>query len=273
VTLECAGNGRAFFEPPVAGVQWEKGAVGTARWTGVPLADLLRSAGVKPTARYVWLDGGDTGVGRAPDFVRSVPMAKAMHDDTLLAFEMNGEALPAPHGFPLRAIVPGWEGAYSVKWLTHIRVSNEDHPGAFVQAGYRYPRQPVAPGTLVSAAETVPLTDLAVKSLITSPAPDVSVGAAVSIGGFAWSGETEIQRVDVSTDNGRTWEPARLGRDRAAYAWRQFEYAWRPAGPGSHVLMSRATDARGRTQPVIADWNPAGYLWNAIDRVRVNVSR
>ncbi|MBI4888784.1 MAG: sulfite oxidase [Acidobacteria bacterium] len=274
VTMECAGNGRAFFDPPVAGVQWEKGAIGTAAWTGVRLADLLNRAGVRPSARYVWLDGADRGLGRAPDFVRSLPVEKAMHRDTLLVYEMNGEPLPASHGFPLRAIVPGWEGAYSVKWLTHLQVSARDHDGPFVQAGYRYPRRPVAPGSAVPAAETVPLRDLPVKSLITMPASNavISRGVPVRIAGFAWAGEAGIRRVDVSTDNGRTWAAARLGPDEARYAWRAFEYVWRPGGGGSYLVLSRATDTRGLTQPIVPDWNPAGYVWNAIDQIRVNVA-
>lgn len=274
VTMECAGNGRSFHDPPVAGVQWEKGAVGTARWTGVPLVEVLAKAGIKPSAKYVWFDGADTGVGTAPDFIRSLPIEKAVHQDTLLAYEMNGERLPTPHGFPLRAIVPGWEGAYSVKWLTHITVSDRNHDGAFVQAAYRLPRWPVSPGTLVSAADTVPVTELSVKSIVTEPAADsvIRSGGSVTIAGFAWSGDAQIRRVDLSTDNGRTWSSARLGRDQARYAWRRFEFVWRPMEPGSHVVLSRATDARGRVQPVKAEWNPGGYLWNAIDQVRVNVS-
>jgi DMSO/TMAO reductase YedYZ molybdopterin-dependent catalytic subunit len=273
-TLECAGNGRAFFDPPVAGVQWQKGAVGTARWTGVRLRDLLRTAGLKPAARHLWLDGADRGVGRAPDFVRNLPIDKALDPDTLLAYEMNGEVLPEPHGFPLRAIVPGWEGAYSVKWLTHLRVSDREHDGAFVQGGYRYPRRPVAPGAIVSAAEMEPLKGMIVKSVMASPAAVASMAAgAIRVAGFAWAGEDEIAGVDVSTDGGRTWQPARLGADRARWAWRQFEHAWRPATPGSYVVMSRARDARGRMQPIVPDWNPSGYLWNAIDRVRVDVQQ
>ncbi|MGH9253650.1 MAG: sulfite oxidase [Vicinamibacterales bacterium] len=274
VTLECAGNGRAFFDPPVAGVQWEKGAVGTAAWTGVRLADLLSRAGVKSSARYVWLDGADLGIGRAPDFIRSLPIDKALHRDTLLAYQMNGETLPVPHGFPLRAVVPAWEGAYSVKWLTHIQVSAGDHDGPFVQSGYRYPRRPVAPGSTVPPEEMVPLRDLPVKSLITTPATNAVVpgGAPVRISGFAWAGEADIRRVDVSTDNGRTWAPARLGRDRSRHAWRQFEYLWRPSEGGSYLVLSRATDSRGLTQPIVPNWNPAGYVWNAIDQVRLNVA-
>lgn len=273
VTLECAGNGRGYYDPPVAGVQWGKGAVGTARWTGVALADVVSGAGIKPAAKFLWLDGADTGLGRAPDFVRSLPLDKAIHGEALLAYAMNGERLSPAHGFPLRVIVPGWEGAYSVKWLNHITASDHDHTGAFVSASYRVPRWPVPPGTVVSAADTVPIRGLMVKSIISSPDGETVVpqGRAVSISGFAWSGETDIHRVDVSADSGRTWAAARLGPDRARYAWRQFEFIWTPKEPGSRVLLSRATDVQGRTQPIAPDWNPGGYLWDAVDRVRVDV--
>lgn len=273
ITLECAGNGRAFFDPPVAGVQWEKGAVGTARWSGVRLADLLWKAGVRSSARYVWLDGADRGIGRAPDFIRNVPIDRAMHPETLLAYEMNGQPLPVAHGFPLRAIVPGWEGAYSVKWLTHLQVSAREHDGPFVQSAYRYPRRPVPPGTLVAPADTMPVGALTVKALITVPAANsvVSLGP-VMIAGFAWAGENEIRQVDISTDGGRRWARARLGSERAPFAWRQFEYTWQPEAPGSYVVLSRAMDAHGGVQPIVPDWNPSGYLWNAIDQVRFNVA-
>jgi DMSO/TMAO reductase YedYZ molybdopterin-dependent catalytic subunit len=272
VTLECAGNGRAFFDPPVAGVQWEKGAVGTARWEGVRLADVLRAAGVRSSARYVWLDGADVGIGRAPDFIRSVPIEKAMDPATLLAFRMNGEPLPVPHGFPLRAVVPGWEGAYSIKWLTHVRVSAQNHDGPFVQTGYRRPIYPVPPGTAVPAAQTVPVQELPVKSLITSLVHNAPVPLQpLRVAGFAWAGDADIERVDVSTDGGRTWTRARLGGDRAPYAWREFAHTWTPPQPGSFLVLSRATDTRGRTQPIVPDWNPSGYLWNAVDQVRVNI--
>jgi sulfite oxidase len=272
VTLECAGNGRAFFEPPVAGVQWQKGAVGNARWTGVRLADVLKRAGTKASAKFVWLNGGDKPLGTMADFVRQVPIEKALDRDTILAYEMNGQALPATNGFPLRAIVPGWEAAYSMKWLTDIEVRDHEQNGFWVQTAYRYPRMRVVPGATVDPKDMAPLGGLLVKSIITSPAEGSTVGRGeIPVAGFAWAGESNITRVDVSVDNGSTWTAATLGRDRARYAWRQFRYVWRADTPGSVVVLARAFDDRGRAQPIVAQWNPSGYLWNAVERVRVNV--
>jgi sulfite oxidase len=272
VTLECAGNGRAFYDPPVAGIQWERGAVGTARWTGVRLADLLKRAGVKQSARYVMLDGADKPMGTMPDFVRNVPLEKAMHADTILAHEMNGEPLPMLHGFPLRAIVPGWEGAYAVKWLTHIQLIDSEHDGFFVKTAYRYPGKRIAPGAAVDPKDMAPLTGLLVKSIINAPLEGATVKAGnVRITGFAWAGEANISKVVISVDNGTTWQPARLGKDRERYAWQEFEHEVRITESGSYLILSKATDDQGREQPVSPMWNPSGYLWNAIDRVRINV--
>jgi DMSO/TMAO reductase YedYZ molybdopterin-dependent catalytic subunit len=272
-TLECAGNGRAFFDPPVAGVQWQKGAVGNARWTGVRLADVLKRAGLRKSASHIWLDGADRPMGSVPDFVRQLPSEKALHPDTILAYEMNGEPLPIAHGSPLRAIVPGWEAAYSVKWLTNLRVSDREHDGFFVQTAYRYPRMRVAPGAAVDAKDMAPLAGLVVKSMITAPSPGSTFKpGSIPVSGFAWAGEANVVRVDISVDSGSTWSAATLGRDQAPYAWRQFHYPWRADQPGSYLVLSRAVDDRGRVQPVDAHWNPSGYLWNAVDRVRVNVA-
>lgn len=271
-TLECAGNGRAFFDPPVAGVQWQRGAVGNARWTGVRLADLLGRAGVRPSGQFVLLDGADRPIGNVPDFTRTLPIAKAMHRDTLLALEMNGVPLPVSHGFPLRAVVPGWEGAYWVKWLSAVTVLNAQHDGFFVQTAYRYPRRAVTPGSVVPASDMEPLTGMTVKSLIVSPEPGASVPAGrLRIAGYAWTGEAEIARVEVSTDGGASWQRTSLGRDREPYAWRAFEYEWRDARTGTYTVIARATDSRGRTQRDAPQWNPSGYLWNAPDRVTVTV--
>lgn len=273
MTLECAGNGRAFFDPPVAGIQWGKGAVGTARWTGVRMADLLKRAGARDAGRFVVMNGGDRPVGTMPDFVRQVPMAKALDPDTLVAYEMNGQPIPPVHGFPLRAIVPGWEGAYAVKWLTHLQVSERESDSFWVATGYRFPVRRVAPGAAVDAKDMAPLTGLAVKSLITTPLDGAKVArGTIAVGGFAWAGEHDVAKVDVSVDQGVTWQPARLTGEQARYTWRRFEYAFDATRPESYLIMSRATDSRGQTQPAVPHWNPSGYLWNVPDSVRVEVA-
>jgi DMSO/TMAO reductase YedYZ molybdopterin-dependent catalytic subunit len=271
-TLECAGNGRSFFEPPVAGVQWEKGAVGTARFTGVRMSEVLKKAGVKTSAVNVEMHAADRPPGTMPAFVRQVPMAKAMHADTILAWDMNGQPIPQVHGAPLRAIVPGWEGAYSVKWVNQLNLIAKDSDSFWVATGYRYPNRRVAPGAAVDAKDMEPLKGLAVKSLITTPANGASMAAGkIAVAGFAWAGENEIAKVDVSIDNGATWQAARLTGEKAPFTWRRFEADVTAMKPQSYLILSRATDAKGNMQPAVAQWNPSGYLWNQYDSVRVEV--
>lgn len=271
-TLECAGNGRAFFDPPVAGIQWTKGAVGTARWTGVRMADVLKRAGVKPTGRFILMNGADRPLGAMPDYVRQVPVEKALHPDTILAYDMNGLPILPIHGYPLRAIIPGWEGAYAVKWLTSLRVVDREFDGFWVATAYRYPVKRVAPGVAVDPKDMAPLTGLVVKSLLTRPLDGSTVALGkIEITGFAWAGETDIARVDVSTDHGASWQQARLVGEKAKYAWRRFEYTFEASRPESYVILSRATDVNGRAQPMVPPWNPSGYLWNAPDSVRIEV--
>ena len=273
VTLECSGNGRAFADPPVAGLQWEKGAVGTARWTGIPLRDVLMKAQVQPNAKHVILNGADMPIRAVPDFVRSIPIEKAMHPDTILAYRMNGAALPVLHGFPLRLIVPGWEAAASTKWIVDIQISEAEASGFFMQTAYRIPNRPIAPGTLVDPKDTIPYTALSVKSIFTSPLDGamVPMGSSIQLRGFAWAGEADITQVDVSTDAGSTWNIAVLDNDKARYSWRRFRYLWKPPAAKSFVVMSRATDSQGRTQPMVASWNPSGYLYNVADKIQINV--
>jgi DMSO/TMAO reductase YedYZ molybdopterin-dependent catalytic subunit len=272
VTLECAGNGRAFFDPPVAGLQWKKGAVGTARWTGARVADILARAKARSTGRFVFMQGADRPLGTMPAFVRQMPMNKAQHADTIVAYEMNGQPVPPVHGFPLRAIVPGWEGAYSMKWLTSLRVSAADSDSFWVATAYRYPVRRVAPGAAVDAKDMAPLTGLVVKSLITTPADGATLAAGpVTVGGFAWAGEVDIARVDISTDHGVTWQAARLVGEQQRYAWRRFEHSFDAKRPETYLILSRATDANGAMQPAVSHWNPSGYLWNQYDSVRINV--
>jgi sulfite oxidase len=272
VSLECAGNGRAFFEPTMPGIQWERGAVGNARWTGVRLADLLTRAGVRDSARNVAMHGADRPLGTMPPFVRQVPMPKAMHADTIVAYEMNGQPLPLAHGFPFRMVVPGWEGAYAVKWLARLQVIDTDFDGFWVATAYRYPTRPVAPGAAVAPADMAPVQGLVVKSVITRPLDGaIFAPGRVQVAGHAWAGERDIARVDVSTDRGVTWQPARLVGERARYSWRRFEFEYETTTAGSHVVLSRATDSEGETQPMVPAWNPSGYLWNVADQVRFEV--
>jgi sulfite oxidase len=273
VTLECSGNGRVYSDPPVPGLQWEKGAVGTARWTGISLRDVLSNAGVKATAKHIIMNGMDEPAGSAPDFVRSIPIEKAMHPNTMLAYKMNGEDIPVEHGFPLRLIVPGWEAAASTKWIANIRVSETEADGFFFKTAYRIPNRTVAPGTAVDPNDMVPYTALDVKSIFTYPREGTTVrtGSSIELRGFAWAGEADIRAVDVSTDFGRTWTAASLDPEKARYTWRRFRYTWKPNRRGSFVAMSRATDSQGRMQPFVPSWNPAGYLYNVVDRVRINV--
>ena len=271
-TLECAGNGRAFQDPKVPGIQWQRGAVGNARFVGPRLADLLQRAGVKPTGKHVMFRGLDEVPGNVPPFVRSIPIEKASDPATLIATHMNGAPLTQHHGFPARALVPGWVGAASCKWLTEIQVLENEFAGNFMKPGYRYPNQPVAPGTAVNPDDTHPLTALTVKSLIAGPTDGskCKIGL-VHINGAAWAGEAEIVKVEVSTDAGATWNSAQLGKEHEHYAWRLWSYPWKPSKSDHYAILSRATDDQGRTQPDTAAWNPSGYLYNAIDQVNVYV--
>ena len=271
-TLECAGNGRAFQQPHVPGIQWQKGGVGTAKFTGARLRDVLQSAGVKPTGRHVIFRGLDEVPGKVPPFVRSIPIEKATDEDTLIATHMNGLPLTKHHGFPARALVPGWIGAASCKWLTEITVAEKEFDGNFMKPGYRYPNHPLKPGDPLNIDDSHVLSSLNVKSIITSPSDGSGVQSRViHIRGAAWAGEAEIVKVEVSTDSGATWQPAQLGHEHARYAWRLWSYRWKAPKSGAYTVWSRATDSKGRTQPETPEWNPSGYLYNAIDQVKVNV--
>lgn len=274
--LQCSGNGRAFYRPRVPGVQWERGAVGNATWTGVRLADVLKRAGVKPSAKHLQMQGADRPVSmQVPLFIRSIPIEKALHPDTLLAYRMNGEPLPPLHGAPLRVITPGWMADACLKWLTTITVSAEEAKGFYMEMAYRYPVRPVEPGTAVSPREMKPVEAMVVKSLIVEPVQGAIVGRSpVMISGVAWTGEDRrIARVEVSTDDGSTWQPAKLIGDDLPYAWRKWQLAWQPKATGPAAILCRATDDHGRTQPPASPWNPSGFLWNGVDRVQIDVRR
>ena len=277
--LECAGNGRGFYEPSMPGLQWGHGAVGNGRWRGVRLADVLKRAGLKASPKEVLFNGADTPLGTMPDFQRSIPIAKALHPATLLAYEMNGEMLPMEHGFPLRLVVPGWAGDSWIKWVTSISVLDREHDGFWMARAYRHPGRAVQPGTAVPPEQMHPVTSLRVKSLIMEPRDGQAVtqftrvGEPLTIRGAAWSGDAGPgARVDVSVDGGRSWTGAALPRDqRTDFGWRLWSYRWTPRREGEYTVLVRARDAAGITQPLEQEWNPSGYLWNVVPRVTVRV--
>jgi DMSO/TMAO reductase YedYZ molybdopterin-dependent catalytic subunit len=273
-TLECSGNGRAFFRPQVPGIQWSRGAVGNAEWSGPRVSDVLALAGADTAAPFLEIDGADTGVGGTPDFIRSMAMKKAMDLSTVLALRMNGQPIPDIHGFPARLIVPGWCGASFVKWVTRLSPAAARHNGFFMNPAYRFPKTAVAPGGAANAADLEPIEGMPVKSTITAPEDQaaLALGSQV-IRGFAWAGEEAIERVEVSTDGGSRWSDAELSPQKLRFAWRLFQLRWQPANPGYYTILSRATDSAGRVQPVVPLWNPSGYLYNAIDRVGVKVEK
>ena len=271
-TLECAGNGRSLQRPQVPGVQWGKGAVSTARFSGPRLRDVLQRAGIKSTGKHVMFRGLDEIPGKVPPFIRSIPIEKALDADTLVATHMNGAALTKHHGFPARALVPGWIGAASCKWLTEIKILDAEFVGNFMSPAYRFPNQPGKPGEAIKPEDTHPLTALSVKSVISGPLDGASLKAGkVALHGVAWAGEADVVKVEVSTDGGASWSAARLGHEQAHYAWRLWNYEWK-ATNGEYNILSRATDSQGRTQPATPVWNPSGYLYNAPDQVKVHAA-
>ena len=272
--LQCSGNGRAHHRPKVPGVQWERGAVGNAQWTGVRLRDVLARAGIKPQGLHVQFQGADRpALPTVPLFTRSIPVAKALHPDTLLAYEMNGRPLPLLHGAPLRVITPGWMAESCMKWLTEIMVRADETPGYYMQQAYRMPETSIQPGSGLPGSVMVPVEQMVVKSLIAAPGEgDTLKAGPVTIQGVAWAGESSVARVDVSCDDGKTWEPARLLGEEQSYAWRQWQYLWNARQVGPTAILCRATDTRGDQQPPTSSWNPGGFLWSGWDRLTVTVS-
>jgi len=274
VTLECAGNNRNFLEPKVKGVQWGLGAVGTAEWTGVPLSVLLERAVVRSNACEVILEGADHGMLDDPKsppgeltFSRSVPLEKAKRD-VLLAYRMNGKDLPPEHGFPVRAIVPGWYAMASIKWLQRIIVSSEPFTGYYQTLDYAYWKR------RGDIAELSPIAELQVKAEIAWPAQGETVPAnsSVRIRGAAWAAGNEIVGVEVSTDGGSTWKEATLLGEMKPHAWRFWEFDWKtPSAPGKRTLVARATDSLGQTQPVHRDPDRGTYMINHLLPITVEV--
>ena len=270
VTLECAGNGRALFHPPIEGEKWNLGAVSTAEWTGVPLAEVLDRAGVRTGAREVLFRGADGGTldGHSGPirFERSLQLDQARDADLLLAYAMNGEPLPIQHGYPVRLVVPGWYAVAAVKWLTEIELIDRPFAGYYQADKYWYEWE--RNGQVVRE----PVTLQQVRALITEPAPHQEARCGeLAIRGVAWSGAASIARVEVSVGDG-SWQEARLVSERKRHGWQWWELLTRVQEPGVITLRARATDLAGRTQPERAEWNRLGYGNNAIHQVTIRIA-
>ena len=271
---QCSGNQRSFFEPHVAGAQWLNGAVGCARWTGVRLKDLLAAAKVRSGALEVTFQGLDKPpTSTVANFVKSLSLEHANQDEVMLAYEMNGAPLPILNGFPLRMVVPGWYATYWVKALSQIQVLDHPFDGYWMKSAYRIPNNAEineSPDKL--AKDTVPIHRMLVHSFFSSTAPGdkIPVARPCSLQGLVTHSGTEVKSVEVSTDDGSNWLPARLDDSLGRYAWRRWRLDWTPQQPGPVGLRVRATLVNGETQPE-QQWNRSGYARNAIERVPVEV--
>ncbi|MEL6869578.1 MAG: sulfite oxidase [Pseudomonadota bacterium] len=278
--LECGGNGRAGFNPPASGNQWSLGAIGNSRWTGVRLADVLEQAGVKPSAVYTGHIGADThlsGVTGKQPLSRGMPIAKAMDPHNLIAFEQNGAAIHPQNGAPLRLVVPGWPGSCSQKWLTEIHLSEHKWTGAKMAApAYSVPEYPAVPGTVVDKKAYRTIESMPVKSMITTPANahrHADHQQPFVIAGHAWAGDQSVSRMEVSIDFGASWLPAIVDEPINAFSWQAWRAAVNFPTHGYYEVWARATDTLGHQQPFSVQWNPKGYLNNAMHRIAVLVGK
>ena len=276
LTIECGGNGRAFFDPRVGGNQWTLGAVACSEWTGVRLADVLKAAGVKDDVVYTAHVGADThpsgAKGKLP-LSRGVPIEKAMEPGNLIAFGMNGGPLHPMNGAPLRLVIPGWSGSCSQKWLTRIWLRDVVHDGAkMTGSSYRVPEYPIEPGEKVPDSAMTIIRAMPVKSLITTPRTGLSItGRSLAVAGHAWAGDNEVARVDVSIDFGASWQRAELGRPANRHAWQRWSTKLEFPRKGYYEVWARAIDDKGVSQPFAVAWNPKGYLNNSMHRISVRV--
>jgi DMSO/TMAO reductase YedYZ molybdopterin-dependent catalytic subunit len=275
----CSGNRRGLFQPhvPVPGVQWGSGAMGNARWRGVRLKDVLADAGVDKSAVEVSLNGADSGVLKTtPDFVKSLPLAKALDENTLIAFEMNGEPLPHWNGFPARLIIPGWTATYWMKHLTAINIISKPLDSFWMKTAYRIPKDRFPSGQFCSqeTETTMPITEMVVNSLITNLKDGLTLPAVKPkiINGIAWDGGNGIAKVEVSTDGGISWHQTTLQQDYGRFSWRQWQFVFEPKRSGEYRIMAKATSFSGATQPLEPILNPSGYHHNAVQNITIHLT-
>ena len=276
--LECGGNGRSEFVPPASGNQWSVGAIGCPEWTGVRLRDVLEAAGIKDDAVYVGYYSADVHLSGDPTTApisRGVPMHKALEDESLIAWAMNGEDIPLMNGYPLRMVCAGWPASVSGKWLKRIVIRNIVHDGPKMTGeSYRVPCKPVAPGSVVPDENMCIIESMPVKSLITYPKSGIehAVDSKLSVRGHAWAGDLKVDRMFVSMDFGATWKQAKLEKPANRLAWQHWRAELEFPQAGYYEVWARAVDSAGRSQPmVLPGWNPRGYLNNACHRIAVQV--
>ncbi|MDT0620774.1 sulfite oxidase [Croceitalea vernalis] len=277
LTLECGGNGRSEFNPPAKGNQWTIGAVSCANWTGVRLRDVLEDTGINSDAVYIGYHAADTHLSGDPNkepISRGVPLSKALQDETLLAFEMNGKPIPIAHGFPLRLVCGGWPASASGKWLKKISIRNKIHDGAKMGgSSYRVPCETVAPGSKVEDDAMCIIESMPVKSLITYPKTGALLNSkTLKINGHAWAGELKVKQIEYSIDFGSTWQLCILDQPSNRLAWQHFDASISFPKKGYYEVWAKATDTNDNSQPmVLPGWNPKGYLNNACHRIAVKV--
>ncbi|MEM1137043.1 MAG: sulfite oxidase [Bacteroidota bacterium] len=280
LTLECGGNGRSEYTPPAKGNQWTTGAVGCAAFTGVRLKDVLHACGIKKDAKYIGFYGKDVHLSGDPNKVpisRGVPLWKALQDESLIAWAMNGENLPIINGFPLRLVFGGWPASTSGKWLHKIVIRNIEHDGPKMKGmSYRVPCKTVAPGTEVAPEDMCIIESMPVKSLITHPRSGavLSNSRKLAIRGHAWAGEESVTAMHYSIDFGATWQQCDLEKPANKFAWQHWKASIELPEAGYYEVWARATDSKGKMQPmVVPGWNPRGYLNNACHRIAIKVRK
>ena len=267
---QCSGNRRALSQPHVPGVEWGLGAMGNAIWRGVRLKDVLAKAGLRKEAVEIVLNGADGPVmEKTPDFAKSIPVWKALDENTIVAHQMNGQPLPHFNGFPARLVIPGWTATYWMKHLVAIEAVSKPFGGFWMKRAYRIPngRFPVVEHFLSQMTATnEPITEMVVNSVIAAPSENqqVGIGQPVEVSGVAWDGGYGVRRVDVSSDNGASWQAATLGPDLGRFAFRAWTYRFTPRTPGKHTLLAKASNVIGQTQAESLIFNPAGYHNNVV---------
>jgi sulfite oxidase len=277
MVLECGGNGRGFFSPTARGNQWTNGGAGCAEWTGVSLADVLKTAGVKPSGIYTANYGADahlSGDAKQVTLSRGVRIAKAMEPQTLLVWAMNGKPLENVHGGPLRLITPGWAGSVSHKWLTKITIRDKEHDGpGMTGTNYRVTINPMVPGAKEDPKNFRILESMPVRSIITSPANGTKLAAGtreLKLRGASWAGDLSVKQVEVSVDFGQTWVRANLNPPKNKFDWQRWTANVKVPSDGYYEVWAKATDQNGKAQPhVAANWNPQGYGSNPFHRIAV----